>query len=478
MNVIKTTWFAICLVVTTTQAQQLQNKCDYNVNEALFYLKGSALVEKDSLRSIEYLKPCVKNKYPPALLVMGVLNMKSKDVIQQEKGFKQIKKAAKLKDGKAACYLGDLYKYGIGTDINIRKARKWYRKSHQLGFDKGTYSLGYMHYKGIGGVTQNYNKAVKLFKKSNYPMAKHWLAMAHYFGNGVSKNKQRALELLKTNKSLDSKVMLACMNEHKAENYELTAIEKTLLEDTFNDSNTTIYGSELISGKWNGTLIQMNWSDKATLQRIPVKTILEFNPETETTRYSFNLPSKSINGIATDGMESISFDDLNLEIHRTFFNHKDEAVVNYRIKESSVRLKKVNGTSHLIISLESDAIELKEPGTKFYMLLSKEQKQTENGKNISEEVISKLNTIDKFIKLYPNPFQEKLYIAYSLENSSTISIEVTNMNSGYRKVLQNDKKQDKGEYIYFLNGNELQKGMYIISVYVDGKKKTTSIIKK
>jgi hypothetical protein len=47
-------------------AQEQIIDCKQNIQEALFYLKGSTTIEKDSLKTIEYLKPCLEAKNPNA----------------------------------------------------------------------------------------------------------------------------------------------------------------------------------------------------------------------------------------------------------------------------------------------------------------------------------------------------------------------------------------------------------------------------
>ncbi|MCD9583124.1 T9SS type A sorting domain-containing protein [Tenacibaculum maritimum] len=133
----------------------------------------------------------------------------------------------------------------------------------------------------------------------------------------------------------------------------------------------------------------------------------------------------------------------------------------------------------MIFELDNYAHEIREPGGKLYMILSEKEEITENGIEVSEEVLEELYKMeDKFVKLYPNPFTDALFISYSLSEDSIIKLEVASIESGFKKVLEPEKKQVKGAYIYYLGNNDLKKGVYVVTVYVNGERKTETIVKK
>ncbi|MCD9567209.1 hypothetical protein, partial [Tenacibaculum maritimum] len=103
----------------------------------------------------------------------------------------------------------------------------------------------------------------------------------------------------------------------------------------------------------------------------------------------------------------------------------------------------------MIFELDNYAHEIREPGGKLYMILSEKEEITENGIEVSEEVLEELYKMeDKFVKLYPNPFTDALFISYSLSEDSIIKLEVASIESDFKKVLEPEKKQVKGAYIY------------------------------
>lgn len=167
---------ALCFIVTIANAQEELN-CDFNFRAALLYLKGSTNIQKDSLRTIEYLKPCLISGDANAQLLMGRLLAAKGDEESNKSAFQLFRKSAKQGNVIAMTDLGVFYKYGKGCNVNLNKAKKWFKKAANLDNDKATYSLGYLYLKGYGGIAQDYNKAVEWFKKSEHNMAKYWLGI-------------------------------------------------------------------------------------------------------------------------------------------------------------------------------------------------------------------------------------------------------------------------------------------------------------
>ena len=63
------------ILVLNAQEQTLD--CNYNIQEALFHLKGSNTIEKDNLKAVEFLKPCLEAQSANAQLIMGHLYLNS-----------------------------------------------------------------------------------------------------------------------------------------------------------------------------------------------------------------------------------------------------------------------------------------------------------------------------------------------------------------------------------------------------------------
>ncbi len=66
------------------------------------------------------------------------------------RSFSTILKLAKKGNVKAMYYVGLSYEIGNGTDINYKKAAKWYKKAAKAGYSKAQYNLAFMYRYGYG----------------------------------------------------------------------------------------------------------------------------------------------------------------------------------------------------------------------------------------------------------------------------------------------------------------------------------------
>ncbi|MEL6919101.1 MAG: tetratricopeptide repeat protein, partial [Bacteroidota bacterium] len=225
--------------------------------------------------------------------------MQQLDVIQQEvvygnpgdresrKKFKKVRSLAEAGHGEAHALLGEMYKDGAGTRLNFNKARKHFKKAHELGSAMGAYSLGYMYLKGLGNVPQDYKKAVKWFEQSNDAMAWHWLAKCHYHGYGVPADRERAMNMLKRNPIDNSRVLLAQWEFEKQKGGEqqkesLPGTKGTVIGPVGDgSSDVSTVGSHIsddtVLGQWHGEWQLMDWSGQKQERTVPIALELSDN---------------------------------------------------------------------------------------------------------------------------------------------------------------------------------------------------------
>jgi TPR repeat protein/serine/threonine protein phosphatase PrpC len=99
-------------------------------------------------------------------------------------------------DAVAEYWLGYLYRAGIGITQNYEEAVKWYRKSAEQGDAGAQNNLGVIYAKGLG-VTQDYTEAVKWYRKSaeqGYARAQSNLGYCYYCGYGVTQDYTEAVK--------------------------------------------------------------------------------------------------------------------------------------------------------------------------------------------------------------------------------------------------------------------------------------------
>lgn len=464
------------LLCSSISAQNIEFDCNSNINEAINFLQTENYTKQDSLKVIELLKPCVEKENPYASLLLARLYLNNNVETDDRLGFNLTLKAARLKNPIACSDLGDLYKYGIGCLQDFAKAEKWFRKGAKLNDDKSIYSLGYLFYKGLGNSKQNYKKAIKLFEQTDYPMAKHWLGTAYYFGYGVKKNTEKALSLLTENSIENSTVMVNSLKAKINKKEEGNLIK--ILETTLNDDNSIAFDAKYLTGKWKGNLVQLDWSKKNVEQVLPISVDLVFNEQNQNTEYELKLNSKIQTGLGTQNGKILLFDNLNINIKRPYYSGSDEQDLQYNLEQADFEFKQYNNKSYLTAYIESYVEAMAEPGNTFAFILEKQQNETENGKEISDDTAIALASQDSFIKLYPNPFKSDLFISYSLDHDSFVDVEVSDLQLSYKHVLENGKQQKAGNYTYYFNGSLVKKGINVITVLVNGNKHTKLIVKK
>jgi len=472
------TVFLVSYFITTTLYAQDSLDCKYNISEALYFLKGNEYVKSDSLKALKYLKPCVKAKDPVAQLLMARLYLNGNDKKRFKKGFKLTKKAAKQNLALATYDLGILYKYGKGRKQNLIKATKWFRKGYKLGDSKAAYSLGYMFFKGFGNETQDYKKAVKWFKKSDYPMAKHWLAVCYYFGYGVQQDKKRAMQLLKENPIEKSDRLLNSLNKPLEEN-DLNEEETFALNQFYEkENNATDYGIDVnnINGSWVGTFIQFDWSNSMIMQKLSTSITFKKDSISGDLLYEFLIADNANSGELFN-YNSLKLDNLNLKIKHPYSSNTTD-VLNYEIIPSEIQFIKHTNNDFIVFSAESFIDGWKEPGSPMLFILHKEMKLTDNNVELSTEVLNALEEQENsFIKLYPNPFKNDLIIAYDLDKSVNVNVNITSVDGTKSYKITSDNLQNVGMHTYHFDGRSLKKGIYVINIVYGNERKTKMIIK-
>lgn len=472
--------FLCCFFISISAISQNTIDCDFNFRQAVTHLKGSTYVEKDSLKAIEFLKPCVALENPKAQLLMARLYLNSNEDSNFKKGFKLTKKAAKQDYALAAHDLGVLYKYGKGDKLNLKKSVKWFKKSHELGNSKAAYSLGYMHFKGFGGLEQNYEKAIKWFKKTEYPMAKHWLAVSYYFGYGLAQNKEKAMQFLKENSIENSEILISSL-ENLSQESKLEEDEVYLMNELTKVENNSVINEEIeindLIGKWAGSLIQFDWSKSKITQKVPVSLIFLKDSVLDDISYDLLIDDKQVNGAVTYLGNSLYFEGLMLNLEHPYSSNTQKNL-DYNIISNTLMASNYKEDKYLLISTESIIEDWKEQGAPMVFVLRKEKVLTENNVEISNEALEALEAQNSFIKLYPNPFESDLIIAYELDKPSSVSVKLTSIDGSYTRMIKSGNQQNTGVYRYHFNGSSLKNGLYVISIMVDGSQKTKMIIKQ
>ena len=91
---------------------------------------------------------------------------------------KYYKLSAPGNDGGVFNRLGYMYSEGVGVDVDVTEAAKWFRKSAEQGYMIGQYNIGLMYELGRG-IGKDVNEAIRWYRKAadqGYQNAKDKLA--------------------------------------------------------------------------------------------------------------------------------------------------------------------------------------------------------------------------------------------------------------------------------------------------------------
>ena len=465
----------LCYFTTTIQAQE-QLDCDFNLREAIFYLQGDENFKRDTLKSINYIQPCIEKGVAEAEILLSRIYASQTEKGQHKKAFKILKKLAKKEHAIAAGDLGVLYKYGIGCRLNFNKARKWFEKGAALGNDKAAYSLGYLYLKGFGDIAQHYGKAVKWFEKSTHPMAKYWLGVSYYYGDGVDQNTDKANELLGTN---FENVPQETHTNSSAETSSNGASNQSEFNDEKTDNALPVSNENLI-GKWSGKLLKFDWSGKKIRQKNDFVLEIKHDSVTENLVYDVKINDQEYKEEIVSRIDNeLYFDQIYINLpHHSFSEHiaKD---LDYQFLSTQVSIKNMHGITFLTGNIKNYLNAWDESGAPLKFVLKKKEAFANSEQELSDEILTALSAQeDNFIKLYPNPFKTDLIISYTLDLPSFVAVKLTNIQGTNIELIKKGSEQQPGDHRYYFEGSNLEKGIYVVTVVVNNERKTRIIIKK
>jgi len=466
----------LCYLTTTITQAQSQSDCDRNFREALFYLKGDKNFKRDTIKSINYLQPCIEKGEAKSKILLTRIYTSQTDKDLHKKAFKMLKKMAKKENAFAAGDLGVLYKYGIGCRLNLNRERKWFEKGAELGNDKAAYSLGYLYLKGFGDIYQNYTTAVKWFEKSNHDMAKYWLGVSYYYGDGVTQNIAKANELLGTNFENSA---TQTQSNSSSETSSSTVSNQSESQDE-NCDNTMPVSDENLIGEWSGKLLKFDWSGKKIRQRNDFSIEIKKDSVTENLVYDLKINDQEYKEEIIDRIDNeVYFDEIYANLPHQSFSEDIADHLEYQFLSTKMSIKKIHGFTFLTGNIVNYINEWNESGAPIKYVLKKKETFANSDQELSDEILTALSAQeDNFIKLYPNPFKTDLIISYTLDMPSFVEVKITDIQGAMNEIIQKESEQEAGDHRYYFEGSNLKKGIYVVTVFVNNEKKTRIIVKK
>jgi hypothetical protein len=488
--IMKKTYALLLLLISIGAAAQ--SECTNKLETIQKVLESDALY-KNYEKMFNDLLPCAEEGELLALNYVGLFYLDGLGVEKDEiKGFENIEKAAENGNAIAQNNLGSLYREGKGCMLNMEKAVYWYEQAADQNNARAAYSLGYMYLKGFG-VPQNYATAVSWFEKSDYEMAKHWLGVCYYLGYGVSQDIEKAVGYLSANDTSNSKAFLINLKLEKNEvvlNQANQAIEeasegiKKIDPEVIEKSRETINAEAIVQhdittndllGEWTGRFIEYDWSGKLPLRVLPIDVTFSKDDKGELhTSISFdgklyeNTAVFEYNNLCIPGFK------FNLEqlYSHSFINYK----LDYTVIGMDLTQKNYNKVPYLIVDVDSFISLWREPGAPISLVLRPKSEFTISSEE-DEAMLVLASQQTAFIKVYPVPFNEQLYIGFDLINPAQVQVNLTSVATAASTLVANTDLQS-GMQSFTINTANLPKGYYVIRVQENDKLHTRIVLKQ
>ena len=466
---------------------------------------------------ISYIAPCADfdndQNIAKAHYVRGLLHLQKGDFYyaygqRLERSNAHIGKAASLNYIPAAFTHGynmvtDQYftvPVGYQTTSNLQKAIDNGYKT-----DISHYLLGYAKLKNFtSGTRVDFSSSTQVaqakahFEQSNHPMAKHWLAIMNYKGIGVPQDKAKATQMLNDNGIFNSNILVNVLDTQNNDWIPISAQERTALIEGFKtlpDAETIINTDIGDINKFEGHLIEYDWSATGVQRHIPVTLEFEITGETSSYKraeYTFDIDGTIIPGrCRIYGSRDINFFDavLELTLNRLLKDHPDKSTLTYRLKNFNIRETILDNKQALIARASighnfSYIEELNEPirqplGMILYPVSSTVSQA------LASDVDDDLNkstapvTLDKhFATIAPNPIGDQFNITYRLEQSAEVTVGIYDFFGKQRIRVPAQKNKSGADQIVTIDSSSLPSGTYVVQMTINGQPYSKMVIKE
>ena len=163
---------------------------DAQFNLGIMYVNGLG-VQKNNEDALRWLGKAAGQGHAEAKNKLGLLRGGKGKI---EKGKKQVE-SPEEQDA-----LGHAYLHGEGVEQNYEEAVKWFRKAADQGYPPAQFNLG-MRYRDGSGVEKNLREGFRWIRKAMeqglaIPAAQSILGQAYFFGEGTEQNFHKAVEWL------------------------------------------------------------------------------------------------------------------------------------------------------------------------------------------------------------------------------------------------------------------------------------------
>ena len=175
---------------------------------------------------------------------------------------------------------------------------------------------------------------------------------------------------------------------------------------------------------------------------------------------------------------TLSFDQLKMVFDSPFSDDANIKTIDWQVLSTQLEFKTINKKTYLTGHLETYNPIVNEPGPPMRIIL-KQMEEGDDEELTDSELLALSQQKDPFIALYPNPFVNDAFIAYTLDTAAMVSVNVYDFTGNPAPVTREPGiMQTAGEHHYTLDGAKLKAGMYIVKVAVGDKMYSRILIKQ
>jgi len=178
--------------------------------------------------------------------------------------------------------------------------------------------------------------------------------------------------------------------------------------------------------------------------------------------------------------QHIVFDNLKIKLPRLYQDQNTLSKLDYQILTSDLEIKAIGSLRYLTGYVDTQVLNWAEPGPPMLMVLANTKLWSANGQELSQELIAALvaQEDDSFITVYPNPFVSDLLIQYELARASFTRVALYSLDGLFSETIVEGELQAEGKQLYYLDGSDYPKGVYVVRVTTDQVSSTQLIIKE
>ena len=437
------------------KAQILQLDRDKAIRVGYKYLNGIN-VKLDYLKAYVIFRTLAENGDAEANNVLGMMYKQGTGPKQNdEKALYYFQKAVDGGYAKAAYNIALMYKFGHGVEQDYSKYIKWLEKAAQMGYEKTDYLMGYAYYKGFGE-KQNYQTAFQYFEQGAQKgdaTCMYMLSLCYFYGRGVDRNVKQGKFWMEeaANKGVDRAIDIMAKNNSETYGEKMPNLKSSVINDVNemipvkyavvkNDKNIV---SSDISGKWEGNIVQYDWSGEDITKTGKLELTIDNPAGNEISGLWVENDTMSVKVNATVNDSTWIFNNVRLYAQQRPLN----------MTSGSFRIVNKDGNSFLIGNISFYSETIREYTAPCYIALERKS-NAPTGIDLMK---------GNMVTVTPNPFNEQITVQINLDKAQKLQINIYDL-SGKRIETGEFLEYKAGAHTIKISTANYPKGSYILKV--------------